>query len=120
LATIAGHKFFGQLDVEKWRLVGNMAAGRVWGILSPTINGTLSVASDWQRFVYLLLAYLFRKLVSLLQETRLWCLGSCLYLITPLYLSAEVLPLLRLTNFREVREEEVEEEEELGNRNQPS
>jgi hypothetical protein len=34
------------------------------------------------------------------------------------YLSAEVLPLLRRTNFREVREEEVEEE--LGNRSQPS
>ena len=83
----------------------------MWGLLSPTISGTLSVASDWQRFVSLLLVYLFLQLVSLLQETRMWCLGSCLYLITPLYLSAEVVPLLRRTNFREVREEEEEEVE---------
>jgi len=82
-----------------------MTADRMWGILGPTINGTLSVALDWQRFVYWLLVYLFRPLVSLLQETRMWCLGSCPYLITPLYLSAEVLPFLRCTNFREVREE---------------
>jgi len=118
VATFASHKLFGQLDVEEWRLVGNMTADRMLGILSPTINGTLSVASDWQRFVYLLLVYLFRQLVSLLQKTRMWCLRSCPYLITPLYLSAEVLPLLRRTNFREVREEEVEEE--VGNRSQLS
>jgi len=112
VATFAGLWFFGPLDVEEWRLVGNTTAGKMWGILSPTISsGTLSVASDWQRFVYLLLVYLFRQLVSLLQETRMWCLGSCLYLVTPLCLSAEVLPLLRRTNFREVREEEVEKEE---------
>ena len=78
------------------------------------------MASDWQRFVYLLLVYLFRQLVSLLQETRMWCLGSYLYLITPLYLSAEVLLLLRPANFREVREEEEVEKEELGNRSQAS
>jgi hypothetical protein len=41
VATFAGDKLFGMCGVEKWRLEGNMTAGKMWGILSPTICGTL-------------------------------------------------------------------------------
>jgi hypothetical protein len=107
VVNFAGDKILGLLDVEKLRLEGKTTVDMLWEVLSPTICGTLSVASVWQRSVYLLLVYLFHQLIPVLQKTRIWRLGNCPRLITPLHLSAEMLPFLRHISFREVREEEL-------------
>jgi hypothetical protein len=47
--------------------------------------------------------------MSLLQETGLWRLGISPYLINPLHLSAEMLPLLRRVSFLVATEDENQE-----------